>query len=150
MQTNHIRPSFVKGVFYFAVFALFFINIFLDIYSLRYLHTCVYRLYPLIRSYPGEHFLGLHRYLRGVRFVGYDSDRRTKSPFTNSAFAYAYQQAQYALSPTLLDYMNYSRHRMVILRYTDRNKLIRKIDELDGKILYNLSDKIILIRREDR
>lgn len=63
---------------------------------------------------PGQAFTPLRSYLKDVPVAGYYTDRYNEN-FWNSAFASRiYQEAQYALAPTLLDVEDCFSHPYII------------------------------------
>ncbi len=101
------------------------------------------------QPYPGVEFLPLQNYLQGQTKVGYYTDRISSSPFTDVQIMRPYQQAQYALSPVLLDYGNLE-HNFIILNCQHKGCLSKIAHQFQGKICIDLKNGISLIKRLGR
>lgn len=75
--------------------------------------------------YPGATFLSLRPGLKGVPMAGYFTDRTSTHPSTDVGVMFPYQQAQYALSPTLLDYYHPFAYEWTVFNTKDGIKLVR-------------------------
>ncbi len=100
-------------------------------------------------SFPGEYFLPFKPFFRGIRVVGFYSDY--VSPINremDSDFLVAPQRAQYALSPTILDYYHPFSHEFIILR-TKNDFIIRQLlYSLKATLIVRFKEGFCLIRRD--
>ena len=76
--------------------------------------------HPLILSEnpPGRDFLPLKPYLENIPVAGYYTDRYDAHFWNSAKGSRIYQQAQYALAPTLLDVKQCFDHNYVIFECT--------------------------------
>jgi hypothetical protein len=98
-------------------------------------------------AYPGADFLGLKPYLRNVATAGYYTGQVSERPLTDPQIIYPYQRAQYALSPTLLDYYHPFTHQWIILNYMDAQAETKLIKQQHASLVVRLENGISLIRQ---
>ncbi len=70
-------------------------------------------------GYPGLEFTGLRPFLHGVREAGYYGGKVPSDHNLDAHLYFDYQQAQYALSPVLLDNLFPFTHEWLILKDAD-------------------------------
>ena len=87
----------------------------------------------------GFKFMGLEKIFPDQRTVGYYTDKNLDIPLAIAQF----EQAQYMLSPTVLE-LNNTRHRFVIFDCTSPQTAVNKIKELGLVPLKANNDGIIL------
>jgi len=107
--------------------------------------------YPFLfssQSYPGKDFLGLRSYLKSIPMAGYYSDWPSSHPLTDAHTMFAYQQAQYALSPTLLDYYHPFTYKWIVLNCHDHRTEERLLKELNVSIVVRLPNGLAIGHRE--
>ena len=88
----------------------------------------------------GFQFLGLDKIFKGVRTVGYYTDKDLDNPLAVAQF----EQAQYMLAPTVLD-LNGTQHRWVIFDCTNPKTALTVIQFL-GFVPLKINHGIILAR----
>lgn len=106
------------------------------------------RNFPRLQSPPGHIFIGLRPYLKNIPWAGYYSDNKTANAYADVNSMFAYQQAQYSLSPTLLDYYKPFKHEFIIFNSKDLTSLQGKVMALHGHVLAVVGGNIILVQRD--
>jgi len=107
----------------------------------------------LIRSlaYPqapvGARFISLRPYLSHISTAGYINCRPSANPERDTAIMGPYQQAQFILSPVILDYYHPQDYRYIILQCpnSDVQDVIRK--KLSARILFDGPNGVQLLDR---
>lgn len=115
-KTHEPKQLVLRSVFLFIV--LFFITF--NIISL--LPFYINSLHSLKTYQPrpiGSEFIPLFPYLKGVPWAGYITCQESSRPSTDVAVWGPYQQAQFVLSPTILDYFHPLDYRYLISRCPD-------------------------------
>jgi hypothetical protein len=99
----------------------------------------------------GREFIALSSYLRSVPSVGYMTCLNSSHPLTDTAIMGPYQQSQFVLSPTILDYLHPLDYRYIILQcpYQAAQEQIQR--RLKADIILKSPDGILLLyRKKDR
>jgi hypothetical protein len=95
---------------------------------------------------PGRDFLALIPYLKNAPIAGYYTDRYNENFWNSDIASRIYQQAQYALAPTLLDVEKCFEHAYIIFECQYANCEVPLIKERGLELLVKLNDKISLAR----
>ncbi|MBI3602457.1 MAG: hypothetical protein HY209_06145 [Candidatus Omnitrophica bacterium] len=103
----------------------------------------------IAESYPGIVFLPLKKYLKEFSIVGYYTNTISSNPWTDVNAMWAYQQAQYALSPVLLDFNNLN-HQFIVFNVTSAKVLLEKIQEIQAIPILDLKNGIALVKRKNQ
>ncbi len=138
-----------RQLWFIVIFAsILFMMIVTD---LQIIHNCILRgdrLFLGSNSFPGNQFMPLGPYLKGIRRAGYYSDAAPRNPDVNTAFMYTLQRAQFALVPTMLDHYTPFEYEYIVLYLKDPRSLEPILGSLNAKVILNLDKKVVLIRRE--
>jgi len=116
-------------------------------------HACLIKATTILRNPilpPGDKFVPLRPYLIGVRKVGYYTDQTSENPITDVNIMKDYQQAQYALSPTILDYYHGLNYELIIFNCSSKDCIEGKGGALRDHSfapIINLNNGISLIRK---
>lgn len=97
---------------------------------------------------PGQVFIGLRPYLKDILEAGYYNDHRAVMAFSDFNSMFSYQQSQFCLSPTLLDYYNPFAHEFIIFNCKDQKSARRKITEIHGHVIAVTKTDIMLVQRD--
>ena len=119
--------------------------------NLYYQFPCVLHDYSNLQnlqSPPGQIFVSLRPYLKNVSWAGFYIDSRNVKAFDDVKGMFLYEQAQFCLSPTLLDYYDPLKYEFVIFIFKDRTAALRKISELHGHVVVITREGLILARRD--
>jgi len=95
----------------------------------------------------GQEFKGLRPYLQDVAWAGYVSCLKAAHPATEVAIMAPYQQAQFILSPVLLDFDKADQHRYVILQCPDQAKAKAVQGHLNARVVARSAKDIWLLDR---
>ncbi|MDP8213279.1 MAG: hypothetical protein P9X22_08355 [Candidatus Zapsychrus exili] len=98
----------------------------------------------------GYAYYGLKKYLKelNIRQAGFITDRISANAGEDVVTMSEYQSAQYALSPTLLDYFNASNHQFMILKLFNPKNESRMLKESQAESIKKLDNGIILIKQK--
>lgn len=95
----------------------------------------------------GEAFKPLIPYLRQERWAGYLDCRTSSDPYTDTSIMAPYQQAQFILSPVLLDFKHPLRHAYLIVYCPDSAQRRGIQESLDAELIAESSERLVLLRR---
>ena len=123
--------------------AVFFLAIVLNgIPFLKYIHAFKRLREKRPYFFIGDKFSGLGRLFRGVKYVGYYTDKNLDVNRHAAQFA----QAQYALAPTILD-LNNTNHELIIFDCTSELMAWARIKEIQAVPIKRNNLGIIVARR---
>ena len=114
----------------------------------------ILRCYHLVKSHQiqsiGESFIPLRPYVKHIQRAGYMNCRYSSHPLTDVSIMGPYQEAQFILSPLMLDYFHAKNYRYIILQCPD-DLMQRNIkDQLSAKTLFATPEGIVLLDRGER
>lgn len=98
----------------------------------------------------GQEYIPLYPYLKKVQWAGYMTCQDSSHPLTDTAIMGGYQQAQFVLSPTILNYLHPYDHRYIVLQCPDDVKVSRIRKRLSADIILKTKDGILLLYRRKR
>lgn len=96
----------------------------------------------------GGDFIPLHPYLSQIPWAGYVPCYESPSPAYDVNLMAPFQQAQFVLSPTLLDYYNALKYPWVILYCPEPNTLEQKLRSITAKPVVVLNNGVALAHRD--
>lgn len=92
--------------------------------------------------FQGFLFSGLEKFIPGVRYVGYFTDK----DLDNSSDAARFAQAQYMLAPIVLD-LDYQKHEWIIFDFTSEQKAFEAMKAIGASPVKRNNFGIILARQ---
>ena len=96
----------------------------------------------------GREFVPLIPFLKGVSWAGYKTCLNSSHPLTDADLMGPYQQAQFILVPTVVDYYHPFDYRYLIVQCPDIN-LLRKIQgQLSSRGAVRIFDGVLLLDRK--
>lgn len=99
------------------------------------------------RQQVGEEFKPLIPWLHQQHRIGYLDCRTSASPYTDAAIMAPYQQAQFVLSPVLLDFKQPRHYSHLILYCPDKAQRLKIKEKLDAQTLVQTAAGVLLLRR---
>jgi hypothetical protein len=113
-----------------------------------YLQDCAYRIKTHQIDQIGAGFRGLSGYLRRADEAGYMSCRNSAHPFSDVAVMEPYQQAQFVLSPTILDYFHPLDYSYIILECPQKDIPQGTLAQLSSYKILSKADGVLLFYRK--
>ena len=96
----------------------------------------------------GREFVPLIPFLKDVSWVGYQTCLNSSDPLTDADLMQPYQQAQFILVPTIVDYYHPFDYRYLVFQCSDIH-LLRKIQgQLSSKGTVRIFDGVLLFDRK--
>lgn len=96
---------------------------------------------------PGEPFAPLRPFLAHIPMAGYYTDQSSSNPGMDAGIMGLFQQAQYTLSPTLLDFFHGLDYEYIIFYCSNRKVENEKMAELNAVPIARIANGITLVRK---